>query len=125
MIKKIIRLKFHIPQFLIDEISSKIFYVNPKYIKHDIRNKENCWSNRIEDIDTGLPMLSLNASDEERWNRWDALKSEISRKGFDDKHPILIHLDSDNIIDGNHRLAIANELKLDYVPVRFEYIIYN
>ena len=28
MIKKIIRLKFHIPQFLIDEISSKIFYVN-------------------------------------------------------------------------------------------------
>ena len=28
MIKKIIRLKFHIPQFLIDEISSKIFYVH-------------------------------------------------------------------------------------------------
>ena len=56
---------------------------------------------------------------------YNALKSEISRKGFDDKHPILIHLDSDNIIDGNHRLAIANELKLDYVPVRFEYIIYN
>jgi len=28
MIKKIIRLKFHIPYFLIDEISSKIFYVN-------------------------------------------------------------------------------------------------
>ena len=28
MIKKIIRLKFHIPHFLIDEISSKIYYVN-------------------------------------------------------------------------------------------------
>ena len=26
-----------------------------------------------------------------------------------------------HIADGNHRLAIALELKLDYVPVRFQY----
>ena len=32
---------------------------------------------------------------------------------------------SKNIADGNHRLVIALELKLDYVPVRFQYIIYD
>ena len=28
------------------------------------------------------------------------------------------------IADGNHRLAVALELKLDYVPVRFEYMMW-
>jgi hypothetical protein len=31
-------------------------------------------------------------------------------------------LDATHIEDGNHRLAIALELKLDYVPVRFQYM---
>ena len=96
---------------------SEIFYVNPirtcsEHIQHNF-DKCEIW----------------NRYDKHTWkqNRWDTLKSEISKKGFDDKYPILIHLDyeDERIIDGNHRLAIALELKLDYVPVRFEHMIRN
>jgi len=52
------------------------------------------------------------------------VKKDILRDGFDPKHPIIIRLEGDKrIADGNHRLAVALELKLDYVPVRFEYMI--
>jgi hypothetical protein len=51
------------------------------------------------------------------------VKKDILRDGFDSKHPIIIRLEGDKrIADGNHRAAVAIELKLDYVPVRFEYI---
>jgi len=50
------------------------------------------------------------------------LKEDILRDGFGNSYPILIDLDSNHIIDGNHRLAIALQLKLDHVPVRFEYL---
>ena len=54
------------------------------------------------------------------------VKKDILRDGFDPKHPIIIRLEGDKrIADGNHRLAVALELKLDYVPVRFEYLIQN
>ena len=53
------------------------------------------------------------------------VKKDILRDGFDSKHPIIIRLwGGKRIADGNHRLAVALELKLDYVPVRFQYIIY-
>ena len=52
------------------------------------------------------------------------VKKDILRDGFDPKHPIIIRLEGNKrIADGNHRLAVALELKLDYVPVRFEYMI--
>jgi hypothetical protein len=105
---------------------SKVFHVNPESIHQThktLRNRDNAWKNRIEDTETGLPMLPPNASDAERWKRWDILKEDMLKNGFDENQPILIHLDSDNIADGNHRLAIALELKLDYVPVRFQYKI--
>jgi hypothetical protein len=107
---------------------SKIFYINPESIHQNhkaLRNRDNAWkaswvrAGRGRGCDS-LPQLPPNASDEKRYDRWDTLKTNILTNGFDNKHPILIHLDSDNIIDGNHRLAIALELKLDYVPVRFQ-----
>ena len=61
------------------------------------------------------------------------LKDNILLNGFDSKHPIIVHMGEEDIrskwkidaqptyiVDGNHRLAIALELKLDYVPVRFQ-----
>ena len=114
---------------------SKVFHINPISIsgksKKDLRNRDTAWKKRgcvgggfgISWSKTGnLPQLPPNASDEERHERWYALIESISKHGFDDKHPILIHIDQDYIIDGNHRLAIALELKLDYVPVRFQYL---
>jgi len=50
------------------------------------------------------------------------VKKDILRDGFDPKHPIIIRFEGKRIVDGNHRAAVALELKLDYVPVRFEYI---
>ena len=83
---------------------SKIFYINP--------------------TSPGLPTPPPSLA------KYSTVKREILRDGFDSKHPIIIRLDGDNclsssnkrIADGNHRLAIAIELKLDYVPVRFEYM---
>ena len=70
------------------------------------------------------------------------LKNSILRNGFDSKHPIIVRMNEEGkdkeykriwkiddrpsyIMDGNHRLAIAIELKLDRVPVRFQYMICN
>ena len=85
---------------------SKIFYVNPKSLPSPFLYIP--------------PTLHTTYSQ----SRLDKLKENILRNGFDDKHPILIDLDSDwkgTVGDGNHRLTIALQLKLNYVPVRFEY----
>ena len=87
---------------------SKVFYVDPKTLpppnKHDI------------------PFPTLYNS--------------ILRNGFDSKHPIIVRMNEEGkekeykriwkiddrpsyIMDGNHRLAIALELKLEKIPVRF------
>jgi ParB-like chromosome segregation protein Spo0J len=61
------------------------------------------------------------------------LRNSMLRNGFDSNHPIIVtnaprnrqeRLNKINdrpsyIMDGNHRLTIALELKLDLVPVRF------
>jgi len=73
---------------------SEIFYVNPTSLPYDL----------------GIAHLST-------------VKKDIVRDGFDPEHPIIVRLEGDKrIADGNHRAAVAIELKLDYVPVRFEYI---
>ena len=133
---------------------SKVFRIDPQSIHQThktLRNRDNAWrgldrpTNRklhqempqlslgkkgykydLPIIDTiQLPLLSLRATDEQRWERWDILKEDMLKYGFDENQPILIHLDSDNIVDGNHRLAIAIELKLDYVAVQFQYLNCN
>jgi hypothetical protein len=83
-------------------------------------------------------------------HHWTMLQNDISTNGFDSEHPIIVRLwnkyqtlvrfnkmllefprfpsvtsivklDATHIEDGNHRLAIALELKLDHVPVRFQF----
>jgi hypothetical protein len=81
---------------------------------------------------------------------WTILKNNIFMNGFDSEHPIIVRLwnkyqtlvrfnkmllefprfpsvtsivklDATHIEEGNHRLAIALELKLNHVPVRFQF----
>lgn len=63
-------------------------------------------------------------TDEEKLALYDQLKEKIKREGFDKNQPILVMLlrgngEKDMIRKGHHRLAIAIELKLPLVPVRF------
>jgi hypothetical protein len=80
---------------------SKLFYVDPKLLP--------------------TPIIRKHATTYYRQH----LKADIFSSGFDSKRPIIVRLrtntDPARIADGNHRLAIALELKLDHVPVRFEY----
>ena len=117
---------------------SEIFYVNPKHINpksavagrdcSECWNRWVAWSGRDEDINTRRIKDDLSVSDYKKWRRWDRIKKDILTNGFDDKRPLLIYLDwgGYRIWDGNHRLTIATDLlKLDYVPVRFRYMIYD
>ena len=124
---------------------SKVFQIDPQSIHqghYNLRNRDNAWLGldrpTHQKLHQEMPQLSLGkkgkkynlpisdtcgrATNEERWKRWDILKEDMLKYGFDENQPIIIDLDPDIIIDGNHRLAIALELKLDYVAVRFRYM---
>ena len=130
---------------------SKVFQIAPQSIHqghYNLRNRDNAWLGldrpTHQKLHQEMPQLSLGkkgkkynlpisdtcgkgdryprATNEERWKRWDILKEDMLKYGFDENQPIIIDLDPDIIIDGNHRLAIALELKLDYVAVRFRYM---
>ena len=63
-------------------------------------------------------------SQDERGRLWDELKESISSAGFDPDQPITIQLlrknaQEDKIQDGNHRFAMAIELEIAQIPVRF------
>ena len=63
-------------------------------------------------------------SDEECAALYDELKNKINREGFRPDLPIIVMLRrkddvKDKILQGHHRLAIAIELGLETVPVRF------
>lgn len=65
-------------------------------------------------------------SDDERAALYDQFKSTIKCKGFDPKSPITIQIlrkngKRDQIKDGHHRFAIALELGIEKIPVRFLY----
>jgi hypothetical protein len=63
-------------------------------------------------------------SEEQRLGKYEALRESIKNNGFDPKHPIEVMLlrdggKKDKLFQGHHRLAIAIDLNLLTVPVRF------
>ena len=65
-----------------------------------------------------------NLTDDERALLYDELKAKIDREGFRPDLPITVMLRrkdniKDKILQGHHRLAIAIELGLATIPVRF------
>ena len=66
-----------------------------------------------------------NKTIEQRLEEYDKLKEAINKNGFSPDKPIIIMLrrknGKDKILEGHHRLAIAIDLGLDRVPVKFVY----
>lgn len=79
-----------------------------------LRSRENAYGSHPE---------RKHKSGEERGRLWDSLKGKIARTGFDRNKPITIQLlrknGKDKIKDGHHRFAIARELGIAEIPVRF------
>ena len=101
--------------------SSNVYWIDPKELrglgveKYD-KNRDNAFKSHWEWKDK---------TQEERAGVYDLLKNIIKRKGFDPHNPIEVllnrHDNQDKLWQGHHRLAIAIELGLDKVPVRFVY----
>jgi hypothetical protein len=65
-------------------------------------------------------------SQEERAKLYDELKAKIEQEGFRRDLPITVMLrrqcgNKDKILQGHHRLSVAIEIDLKFVPVRFVY----
>lgn len=57
---------------------------------------------------------------------WDELKQNMSENGWNAKDPLIMNIGSDGgvkIGEGNHRIAIAKELGIKEVPVRFIFLV--
>jgi len=60
--------------------------------------------------------------------KWDAIKEDMRARGWDPKDPLLLEIGSEGGVkvgEGNHRLAIARELGMRKVPVRFLFKSYR
>ena len=92
---------------------SIIYFVDPKRlaekVKWEKRNYSNCFAGGGWNMDRSEAVI-----------RWNTLKEDIQRAGFNHRCPI--HINQENeIINGNHRFAIALELDLKYIPVEFRW----
>jgi hypothetical protein len=101
-------------------ISSDTYMICPKQLvdlnlQINPMNRGNCFEKSHEHKDKNI---------EERQAIYDDLKEKIKSKGFSAQFPIKVKINrekgvKDKILDGHHRLAIALELELPVVPVRF------
>lgn len=57
--------------------------------------------------------------------KWDAMKRDLKKNGWrEDEQPVVMSLGKDGnalISEGNHRLAVAREIGMENVPVRFRF----
>jgi hypothetical protein len=57
--------------------------------------------------------------------KWDALKEDLRINGWDPKEPLQLEIGAEGGVkvgEGNHRLAIARELRMSKVPVWFHFM---
>lgn len=100
--------------------SSLVYLIDPVHLRElgvelKARNRDNAFRSHGD---------RKHLSDEERARIYDELKEKIKPDGFRTDQPITVMLrrkddQHDKILQGHHRLAIAVELGLDVVPVRF------
>ena len=100
--------------------SSEVYMLCPRHLRElDVelmqRTRDNAYRSHRE---------CKHLSDAERALLYDELRAKIEREGFRPDLPITVMLrredgTKDKILQGHHRLAIAIELGLDVVPVRF------
>ena len=100
--------------------SSEVYMLCPRHLR-DLgvelmqRTRDNAYRSHRE---------HKHLTDEKRAALYDELKTKIDREGFRPDLPIRVKLlrkdnVKDKILQGHHRLAIAIELGLPAVPVRF------
>ena len=56
---------------------------------------------------------------------WDKFKSDMQENGWDQRNPLALMVSEDGkalVVDGNHRLALARECKIEQVPVRMIFV---
>lgn len=67
------------------------------------------------------------ATAEERAREYEKLRQSMARDGFSESHPIVIWVNRfgkrSAIGNGHHRLSIAIELGIEFVPVKFSHSI--
>jgi hypothetical protein len=67
-----------------------------------------------------MEMLDFDRRETADPEKWEALKADISQNGFTD--PVIIEYDADrrkvHLGEGNHRVLIADELGIEWVPAR-------
>lgn len=103
-------------------VSSETYDINPKHLRalgveRLKRNRTNAYRSHPE---------HKHKRPDERALSYEELKERIRRQGFRRDCPITILLNrkdgkGDQLLHGHHRLAIAIELGLPTVPVRFAY----
>ncbi len=105
------------PEFSVE--SSEVYMICPRHLRSlgiELlkRTRENAYRSHKEHKHLG---------DEERAALYDDFKATIDREGFRNDCPITVKMrrkdGKDKILQGHHRLAIAIELGLSTVPVRF------
>ena len=91
---------------------SEIYFIDPVSLSEKLRHynyhRGNCFSDKSHNMNRADAVI-----------RWDTLKEDIHRAGFNRRCPIQIDIKENMLKDGNHRFALALELELDYVPVQF------
>ena len=96
----------------VDKCLSEIYFIDPVSLSekliHTHRHRGNCFDAQQQQMNRADCVI-----------RWDALKEDIQRAGFNRRCPIQIDIKENILRDGNHRFALALELDLDYVPVQF------
>lgn len=99
--------------------SSEVYLLDPKQLETmgleiNHMTRDNCYQCSPE---------HQGKTREEKQKLWDKLKRDIKEHGFSRDYPIEVELrrrdGKDKVLQGHHRLSIANELKLREVPVRF------
>ena len=56
--------------------------------------------------------------------KWDTLKADMEKNGWDSSDPLWLAIGRNGVIkvaEGNHRLAIAQEIGIKQIPVKFEF----
>jgi hypothetical protein len=115
--------------------SSEIYFINPYHLRClgvelKKRNQDNAYLSApdFKKKNGENNEQHRTRTENKRIAKYNKLKKNIQEQGFDPKKPIKIHLNRKSGKDkiakedgGHHRLAIAIELGLSSIPVRFVY----
>ena len=101
-----------------------VYFLDPKTIRKMALEKHRKTRDKCFESHSEYKSRPKEDTLADRQKRWDDLRDSIAKNGFDPNQPITIMLNRkddnrDQVFQGHHRLAIAIELQLREIPVRF------